>query len=110
MTESSANPATTEDLRPDEHADGARDHLLDVEVLDLNTNDVARFAVPKDVTLGRVWEMAYDELGETRREGDVLETRDGRQLTTDLEKTIADIRKHVEPDLKFQIHGEQGGA
>jgi hypothetical protein len=85
-------------------------HLLDVAFLDLNTNETARFAVPGDVTLQRAWDMAYDELGETRRENDVLESRSGQSLTGDLDKTIRYVKEHVVPDLKFQIHGEQGGA
>jgi hypothetical protein len=85
-------------------------HLLDVAFLDLNTNETALFAVPGDVTLQRAWDMAYDELGETRRENDVLETRSGQSLTGDLDKTIRYVKEHVVPDRKFQIHGEQGGA
>jgi len=54
--------------------------------------------------------MAYDELGETRREADILESRSGQSLTGDLGQTIKHIKEHVVPDLKFQIHGEQGGA
>lgn len=91
-----------------EDTDKAR--LLDVAFLDLNTNETARFAVPGDVTLQRAWDMAYDELGETRRENDELESRAGQSLTSDLSKTIRYVREHVVPDLKFQIHGEQGGA
>jgi hypothetical protein len=85
-------------------------HLLDVAFLDLNTNETARFAVPGDVTLQRAWDMAYDELGETRRENDELESRSGQSLTGDLDRTIRYVREHVVPDLRFQIHGEQGGA
>jgi len=93
-----------------EVADTDKAHLLDVVFLDLNTNETARFAVPGDVTLQRAWDMAYDELGETRRENDELESRSGQSLTGDLDKTIRYVREHVVPDLKFQIHGEQGGA
>jgi len=91
-----------------EHTDKAR--LLDVTFLDLNTNETARFAVPGDLTLQRAWDMAYDELGETRRAADILESRSGQPLTDDLGETIKHIKEHVVPDLKFQIHGEQGGA
>jgi hypothetical protein len=91
-----------------EDTDKAR--LLDVAFLDLNTNETARFAVPGDVTLQQAWDMAYDELGETRRENDELESRSGQSLTGDLDKTIRYVREHVVSDLKFQIHGEQGGA
>jgi hypothetical protein len=93
-----------------EVADTDKAHLLDVAFLDLNTNETARFAVPGDVTLQRAYDMAYDELGETRRESDELESRSGQSLTSDLDKTIRYVREHVVPDLKFQIHGEQGGA
>jgi hypothetical protein len=91
-----------------EDTDKAR--LLDVAFLDLNTNETARFAVPGDVTLQRAWDMAYDELGETPRENDELESRSGQSLTGDVDKTIRYVKEHVVPDLKFQIHGEQGGA
>jgi hypothetical protein len=85
-------------------------HLLDVSFLDLGTNETARFAVPGEVTLRRAWDMAYDELGETRRENDILESRSGQALTCDLDKTIRYVKEHVVHDLKFQIHVEQGGA
>lgn len=95
--------ADTED-RP-EHGE-----LLRLSVLDLNTNEIARFAVPGGVTLQRAWDMAYDELGETRRESDILESRSGQPLTSHLDQTMRHVEEHVVPDLKFQIHGEQGGA
>ncbi len=85
-------------------------HLLDVEFLDLNTNETARFAVPGDLELQRAWQMAYDELGEARRESDILESRSGRSLAGDLGETVRHIQEHVVRDLKFQIHGEKGGA
>ena len=91
-----------------EHTD--KTHLFDVAFLDLNTNETARFAVPGDVTLQRAWDMAYDELGETRRENDILESRSGQPLTGDLGQTVKYVKEHVAHDLKFQIHGEQGGA
>jgi hypothetical protein len=85
-------------------------HLLDVNFLDLNTNETARFAVPGDLTLQRAWDMAYDELGETQREADILESRSGQALTSHLGETVKHIKEDVVHDLKFQIHGEQGGA
>jgi hypothetical protein len=85
-------------------------HQDEVSFLDLNTNETARFAVPGDVTLQEAWNMAYAELGETRRESDVLESRAGQPLTADLGQTIRYIKQHVVHNLKFQIHGEQGGA
>jgi hypothetical protein len=85
-------------------------HLKNVTFLDLNTNESARFAVPGDVTLQRAWDMAYDELGETRRPADVLESRSGTSLAPHLGESIEHIKKHVVHDLRFQIHGEQGGA
>lgn len=85
-------------------------HQFEVSFLDLNTNETARFAVPGDVTLQRAWDMSYAELGETRRESDVLESRSGQPLTGDLDQTIRYVKEHVVHDLRFQIHGEQGGA
>src|SRR5580693_7640992 len=92
-----------------EDTDKAR--LLDVAFLDLNTNETARFAVPGDVTLQRAWDMAYDELGEVRRPGDILEVlHTGQPLTSDLDKTVRFVKEHLVHDLRFQIHGEKGGA
>jgi hypothetical protein len=94
-----------------ENATTERAHLLDVAFLDLNTNETARFAVPGDVTLQRAWDMAYDELGEVRRPSDILEVYpSGQPLTSDLDKTIRYVKEHLVPDLRFQIHGEKGGA
>jgi hypothetical protein len=84
--------------------------LFDVEFLDLGTNETARFAVPGALELQRAWDMAYDELGEDRRESDALESRSGLPLAGDLSKTVRHIHEHIVPDLRFQIHREQGGA
>lgn len=83
---------------------------FDVSFLDLNTNETARFATRGDATLQQAWDEAYVKLGEARRESDVLESRSGQPLTADLDKTITYVKEHVVHDLKFQIHGEQGGA
>ena len=91
-----------------EHADKA--HLLDVTFVDLNTNETARFAVSGDLTLQQAWDMAYDVLGETRRPNDELESHSGQSLTGYLDQTVRYVKEHVVPDLRFQIHGEQGGA
>jgi hypothetical protein len=94
-----------------ENAEAERARLLDVLFLDLHTNETARFAVPGDVSLERAWDMAYDELGEVRRPGDFLEAlHSGQPLAGDLDKTIRYVKEHVVHDLKFQIHGEKGGA
>jgi hypothetical protein len=92
-------------------AETERAGLLGVTVLDLNTNETARFAVPGDVTLQRAWEMAYDELGEVKRPNDILEVlHTGQPLTAELGKTVRHVEEHVVRDLRFQIHGEKGGA
>jgi hypothetical protein len=92
-------------------AEADRAGLLGVTFLDLNTNETARFAVPGDVTLQRVWEMAYDELGEVKRPSDILEVlHTGQPLTSDLDKTVRYLKEHLVHDLRFQIHGEKGGA
>lgn len=85
-------------------------HEDEVSFLDLNTNETARFAVQGDVTLQHAWDEAYTKLGETRRESDVLESRSGEVLTAYLGQAIRYVREHVVRDLRFQIHGEQGGA
>jgi hypothetical protein len=91
-------------------AEADKTRLDEVSFLDLNTNETAVFDVPGDDTLEQAWDEAYSKLGETRRESDVLESRSGEPLTADLGKTIRYVKDHVVPDLKFQIHGEQGGA
>jgi hypothetical protein len=92
-------------------AEAERAGLLGVTFLDLNTNETARFAVPGDVTLQRAWDMAYDELGEVKRPGDILEVlHTGQPLTGDLDKTVRYAKDHLVHDLRFQIHGEKGGA
>src|SRR5580658_1257574 len=74
--------------------------LLGVTFLDLNTNETARFAVPGDVTLQRAWDMAYDELGEIKRPGDILEVlHTGQSLTGDLDKTVRYAEEHLVHDL-----------
>jgi hypothetical protein len=92
-------------------AEAERAGLLGVTFLDLNTNETARFAVPGDITLQRAWDMAYDELGEVKRPGDILEVlHTGQPLTDDLDKTVRYAKDHLAHDLRFQIHGEKGGA
>jgi hypothetical protein len=91
-------------------AEAEKIHEYEVSFLDLNTNESARFAVEGDSTLQQAWDEAYTKLGEARRESDVLESRSGEILTAHLGQTIRYVREHVVRDLRFQIHGEQGGA
>lgn len=84
--------------------------LYEVQVFNTRTNENAVFAVEPHVTLGEVWNMAYDDLGEVRVQADILETRTGHALTDQLSQTIKHIAEHVDKSLEFQIHGEQGGA
>lgn len=95
-----------------DHADCgcSREPLLAVEVVNLKTNDVSRFAVRPALTLAVMWAIAYLELGETRTEADILEDHEGHPLTDDLEQTVEWAAEHHNPCLQFQIHGEQGGA
>jgi hypothetical protein len=92
-------------------AEAERVGLLGVTFLDLNTNETARFAVPGDDTLQRAWDSAYNELGEVKRPGDILEVlHTGQPLTNDLDKSVRFVKEHLVHDLRFQIHGEKGGA
>ena len=93
----------------DDH-DGGGDDLRVVVVFNSKTNETARFAVPGRLTLERVWQMAYDELGEMRGENDIFETRAGEALTEHLGQSVKHIAEHIDSCLEFQIHGEQGGA
>lgn len=93
-----------------EHGHDHHDDLRAVTVFNCKTNETARFAVPGQLSLARVWQMAYDELGEVRGENDIFETRTGQPLTDHLEQSVKHIAEHIDPCLEFQIHGEQGGA
>lgn len=82
-----------------------------VEVLDLNTNREVKFHVSWTMTLQQVWDKAYEELKEGRRERDQLECRDGHSLSTYLSQTLEQLRQqHICPARKYQIRGETGGA
>ena len=84
--------------------------LLEVHFTDLHTNDTATFAVPGEVELVRAWAMAYDELGETRRPADTLESADGEDMTPFLGETVREVQHRRVRDLRFQIRGGTGGA
>ncbi len=91
-------------------AETGETHRFEVSFLYLRTNETVRFMVPGDMTLQQAWDEAYVKLAETRRESDYLESRSGQPLAADLGDTVAYVREHVVHDLRFQIHGEQGGA
>lgn len=83
----------------------------EVEVTDLNTNRKVKFHAKWSDSLQHVWDQAYIELKEKRRQRDELECADGKPLTQFLAQTLEQLRKqHICPGRKYQIKGETGGA
>lgn len=82
-----------------------------VHVVDLNTNADVSFRARWSDTLQQVWDQAYRELGESRRENDVLECEDGTSLMANLGSTLEQLREqNICTDRRFQIRGNTGGA
>jgi hypothetical protein len=82
-----------------------------VEVEDLHTNDSKSFHAKWTDTVQQVWDQAYKELGEARRETDVFECKDGQSLMGVLTLTLEQLReRHTCQNRKFQIRGGTGGA
>jgi len=82
-----------------------------VEVEDLHTNEEVKFHAEWTDTVQQVWDKAYVELGEARRETDVFECKDGQSLMDSLNLTLEQLReRHTCQNRKFQIRGGTGGA
>lgn len=82
-----------------------------VEVIDLNTNEEVKFHASWSDTLQTIWDKAYGELKEGRRDGDTFECQDGTSLTSHLGLTLEQLReKKICQARKFQIRGPAGGA
>jgi hypothetical protein len=82
-----------------------------VEVEDLHTNEDVKFHANWTDTIQQIWDRAYAELGETRKETDVFECKDGHSLMGSLNLTLEQLRdQHVCQNRKFQIRGGTGGA
>jgi len=82
-----------------------------VQVLYLNTNEEVKFHSSWSDTLQHVWNRAYEELKETRRDGDSFECQDGTSLTSYLGSTLEQLREQkICLARKFQIRGPAGGA
>ena len=82
-----------------------------VEVEDLHTNEDVRFPVKWTDTIQQIWDKAYKELGEARKDTDVFECKDGQSLAGSLSLTLEQLRdQHICQGLKFQIRGGTGGA
>ena len=98
-------------LEPEQEREKAPDMGPAVEVLYLNTNEEAKFHASWDATLQQVWDRAYIELGETRRDGDEIQCQEGESLMSDLGRTLAELReRHICPNRKFAIRSATGGA
>jgi hypothetical protein len=84
---------------------------VQVHVTYLNTNEEVRFRVGTEETLAAVWDRAYSELGEARRDGDQLQCADGTSLMGDLDRTMAEVRdQQLCPGRRLEIRSETGGA
>jgi hypothetical protein len=84
---------------------------VQVRVTYLNTNEEVRFRVGLEETLAAVWDRAYAELGEARRDGDQLQCADGTSLMDALDRTMAQLhQQHLCPGRRFEIRSETGGA
>lgn len=82
-----------------------------VEVLYLNSNEEAKFHAPWENTLQQVWDRAYTELGETRRDGDEIQCQEGASLMAYVSLTLAQLRdRHICPDRRYAIRSATGGA
>ena len=78
---------------------------------DLNTNRDVHFHAEWTDTLQKLWDTAYMELKEARRDRDQLECQSGRSLMTVLNLTLEQFRdQHICEGFKFQIKGDTGGA
>jgi hypothetical protein len=82
-----------------------------VEVVNLKTNDEAKFHASWSDTLQQVWDKAYSEMGETRHPKDIFECDEGTSLMGKLGETLENLRdSKLCQSRKFQIRGETGGA
>jgi hypothetical protein len=95
----------------DEKNQREQEHGPEVEVVDLKTNAEVRFRALWSDTLKSLWDRAYSELKEARRDGDTLECQDGTVLTQYLTNTLEELRdKKICHGRKLQIKGPTGGA
>lgn len=97
------------------HDDGS-DHDDDKHGPKLRFEHVAsvqevKFRVSWNDTLQTAWDMAYEKLGENKRADDRLQTDDGVDMMSHLNKTMRQLfdEKHAKSH-KFQIVGPTGGA
>lgn len=82
-----------------------------VEIVYLNSNEEAKFHASWDDTLQQIWDRAYQELGEGRREGDEIQCQDGASLMGYLSLTLEQLReRHLCEHRKFAIRSQTGGA
>ncbi len=98
-------------LQAEERAETAGRDGVQVRFTYLSTNEQVRFRVPAEQTVAAVWEQAYVELGEARREADQLQCADGTSLMGYLDLTLAQLhQQHICPNRRFEIRSETGGA
>jgi len=83
-----------------------------VEVLYVNSLKEVAFHAEWNDTFAEVWERAYRELKEKRKEGDKFQCRDGSvDLTPHLQLTLRQARERgICAKRHFQIAGPTGGA
>ncbi len=83
----------------------------EIQVTYLNTNEEVKFHAEWGWNLQQVWDAAYTELEETKKQGDLFKSASGTDLTPYLNKTVREVfdAKIVHP-LRFEIRSATGGA
>lgn len=82
-----------------------------IKVTYLNTNEEKKFHTSWGTTLMEIMNKAYQELGEMKKDKDILQSEDGTDLTPYLSLTLEQLREqHIAINRHFQIKCETGGA
>jgi hypothetical protein len=86
---------------------------VEVQVQSLKTNERTHFKVAETSTVDQVWTIASDSdhLDEPRAAGDTFRCKDGTDLTTRLDATLAQLfDENVCRGRQFEVRGPSGGA
>ena len=89
---------------------------VEVHFRSLVTGERVTFAMPLDATLEQTWNRAYEELKESKREGDTLQcgvADQGKSLMSDLNLTLREARERRvcgDDAFRYEIKGPSGGA
>ena len=83
---------------------------IDVTVLYVRTSRSKTFSIPKNATLGQLFDEAYKLLGEQKQPSDSYFCKTGANLSNLLGRTVESIVKSECRDASFEIRGPTGGA